>query len=134
MAGLGEDIKAADSIYYNAVTVPANTNTDSTALRTEVEAIQGAQSVYVKVDTDIVITDTKVVTVIVEDSADNITFTQLAELYTVTASGETTLDAGGILAQYVLPDNAKAYTRLNVATDDTGVVGKLTAYLRYLPR
>lgn len=134
MAGLGEKIRAADGYYFNATTVPANTNTDSVSLRTEVEAIQGAQAVYVEVDTDIVVTDTKKVTITVEDSADNAAFTTLAQIYTVTASGETTLGAGDIIAQYVLPDNAKAFTRLNIVTDDASVVGKVTSYLRYLPR
>jgi flagellar basal body rod protein FlgG len=135
MAGINENLKAADSYYLDGVTVPQNTTTLGAAVRTEVAAIQGAQAVKVDVDTDIVITDTKIVTISVEHGdTESGSFSTLATIYTVTASGETTIDAGEEIANFVLPDNTKAWTRLNITTDDTGVVGAVTGFIHYLPR
>ena len=134
MAGLGEDLKVDGEQYMTAVTVPANTTTNGSSILNTIGAVSGAIEVKVVANTDIVISDTKVVSVVLEDSADNITFTTYATIYTVTASGATTVDADTVLALFVLPSDIKKYTRVSVTTNDAGVTGKVDGFPVYLPR
>ena len=134
MAGLGENLKADNGYYLEGATIPKNTTLNSASIRTENGAINGAQAIYVEAKTDIVISDTKVLTVNIEDSADDTTFAKLAEVYTVTASGATTITAGTIIANFILPDNAKTFTRVSITTNDASVVGTGDAYLQYKAR
>lgn len=135
MAGLGQDIKVDGEQYLVGVSAPQNTTVNSSAIKNMPGAQLGSLQVKVVVNTDLVIADTKIMTVKLQHSdAETTGFTDYATLYTVTASGVTTVDAETVLALFVLPTDIKKWTRLTVTTDDAAVTGKVDAYPVYLPR
>jgi hypothetical protein len=134
MAGLGQDLKVDGEYYADALTVPQNDSTNSSSVKTMQGAQNGALQVKVVVNTDIVLADTKVMSIKVQDSADDTTFADVATIYTVTADGETTVSADTVLALFALPTDTGKYTRIVVTTDDAAVTGKVDAYPQYLPR
>jgi hypothetical protein len=89
----------------------------------------------VEVSAAIDIADATTITIQVDhaDAKDG-SYTKLADIYSVTASGATNIAAGEELANFVLPDSSKAWTRVTVATTDAAATGSITGYLHYLPR
>ena len=135
MAGINETLKAADSYYYDSVAIPQNATVTGTDLRTSLQAIQGAQQIEVNITVATDLTDTKVLTFALLDSADGVTFAAYATLYTITAAASSGVIAAGTnLVKFVLPDDVKEYTRISVLTDDADVEGDFDAYIKYLPR
>jgi len=135
MAGINETLLAADSYYYDNVAVPQNATVTGTDLRTSLQGIQGAQQIEVVVTVATDLTDTKVMTIALLDSADGVTFAAYATLYTITAAaGSGIIAAGTNLVKFVLPDDIKEYTRVSVLTDDADVEGDFDCYVKYLPR
>lgn len=132
---LGGEIKFADDYLAKAQAVPQNTTADGNGgVFENLGQTQGSLEIVVKVNTAIVITDTKVITVKVQDSADNLSFADYETLYTKTASGATTLAVGTELKRFIVPKTMKRYSKAVLVSNDAGVVGKVDIYLNYIPR
>jgi|LGVF01.2.fsa_nt_gb hypothetical protein len=128
-----EEIKSAQDWLYDGVTVPANTSTDSTAK--QVGGAQGALELVFIAKTDIVITDTKVVSLKLQGATTiDGSYTDLVNLYSVTASGETTVTAGTELARYIVKPSDPMFQKAVITTDDTLVVGAVDGYIRQIHR
>ena len=131
---ISEELKSYQDYMFNNITVPANTTTTGDA-----QQVGGTQAeleiVAVVGDTDVVITDTKVFTVSLTGSATSDgSFTALETLYTVTASGETTLTAGTELGRYIVKPSDPMFAKAVAVSDDTGIVGTLEVYIRRVCR
>ena len=130
---IGEEIKSAQDYIYEAETVAQNTTTTSVAR--QVGGTQGALELVFLADTDIVITDAKVLSLklIGADTEDG-TFDTEIELYSVTADGETTIEAGTELARFIIKPSDKMWQKAVLTNDDVAIVGTVEGYIRALHR
>ena len=129
----GNDIRSAQDYLFEGVTVPQNTSTTGVARMTG--GTQSALEIVSIAETDIVITDLKVLTVSLTGSAtEGGSFVALTDLYTVTAAGETTITAGTDLGRYVPKPSDPMWIKCVITTDDVAVVGTATTYIRNISR
>ncbi|MDQ7818837.1 MAG: hypothetical protein RDU14_17550 [Melioribacteraceae bacterium] len=129
------EVKFADDYLAKAQSVPQNTSADGNGgVFENLGQAQGSIEVVAKVNAEIGLADTKVVTVKLQHSDDNSSFTDLATLYTKTASGAETIPAGTELARYIVPTNAKRYIKAVLTTTDAAGTGKVDIYTVYLAR
>jgi len=131
---ISEELKSAHDYMFEDETAAANTTTTG-----EAQLVGGAQGelelVAVVGDTDIVITDTKALTVkLTGAETEGGSFVDVATLYTVTASGATTLTAGTELGRYIVKPSDPLWGKAVAVNDDTGIVGNLTVYIRRVAR
>lgn len=124
---------SADDYLAKAQTLPVNTSADGNGGSMNIGNTEGAIEVVGVVNSEISITDTKVVTVKIQH-ADDTSFADLATPYSKTASGATTLTVGTELFRYILPTSTKKNVKAVLTTNDTGAAGKVDIYLNYLPR
>lgn len=125
-------VRAVDSYLADGVTMPNNTTLNGTGVKSENS--NGAIEVIAYAKTDIALADTTTLTIKVQDSADDVTYADLDTLYTKTASGAETIDAGTILGRYVLAPDDDIYVRSSITTDDTQESGTIDVFLHYLSR
>lgn len=117
-----------NSYFIEDEALPKNTNKTSSSL--EVGGSHSSLEVIVDVTSAVTITATKVLTITLQESADNETFTDKAILYTFTsASGATNIAVQEGVCRYTLPVDIKKYARVKVATDDGSAAGAISAYL-----
>lgn len=131
---ISERLKSAQDYLFDNITFPANTTTTGSAHL--VGGTQGELEIVVAVgDTNIVITDTKVVTVSLTASAtEGGSFTALTTLYTKTASGATTLTAGTVLGRYIVKPSDPLWAKAVAVSNDAGIVGTLDCYILRVAR
>jgi len=131
---IGEDLKGGHDYMLEDTTAVANDTTTGDAQL--VGGAQGELEIVVMVgDTDIVITDTKAFSVSLTESAtEGGSFTALTTLYSVTASGETTLTAGTELGSFIIRPSDLLWAKAVTVNNDTGIVGNLTVYIRRVAR
>lgn len=112
-------------------------DSDGDAVTQEVKGAMGGLQVVAKCHEEITLADKKVLSLSIEESSDNgdeDAFAHKAYLYYVTASGETTIEAGTVLGRFVLPTDIERYIRIALETDDATASGSVDVYLEYLPR
>lgn len=132
---VGGMVRADDSYLAKAQAIPNNTSADGNGGSFQgLGGTLGGVEVVVEVDAEVSLADTKVLSVKLQDSANNSSFADLATIYTKTASGATTLSAGTVLARYIVPTSARKYIKAVITTTDTGESGKLNVFLNYLSR
>mgnify|MGYP000375779555 CR=1 FL=1 len=129
-----EDLKSYQDYLFKNETVVANNTTASTVR--QVGGTQASLEVVVVVgDTDIIIADAKALTISLKGSETEAgTFTDVASLYELTASGATTLKSGAELARYVVKPSDPLYGKLEVVNNDTALTGTVEAYIRAIYR
>ena len=118
-------LRDANSYFFKKKAVPKNTDETSSGL--EVGGSNSALEIIFDVTTKIEITATKALTVKVEHSDDNDTYTELATVYTATSPSDIDVCEGWL--RYTLPVNVKKYARVKVTTNDGSAVGAVSAYL-----
>lgn len=129
------EIKFADDYLVKAQSVPQNTSADGNGgVFENLGKVQGSIEVVAKVNTEIALADTKVLTVKLQHSDDNSSYSDLQTLYTKTASGAETIAADTELARYIVPTTAKRYIKAVITTTDAAATGKLDVYTVYLAR
>lgn len=129
------EVKFGDDYLAKAQSVPQNTSADGNGgVFQYLGQAQGSIEIVAKVNTQIGLADTKVLTVKLQHSDDNSSFTDLATLYTKTASGAETIAAGTELARYIVPTNAKRYIKAVLTTTDATGTGKVDIFTVYLAR
>lgn len=115
--------------------LPLNTSADGNGVELPVDKTMGALEIVVDVDTQIGLADTKVLTVKLQHKPlVGGSYTDLATIYTKTASGATTLAAGAVLGRYTLPSDCQALVKAVITTTDAAASGKLNVYPTYLAR
>ena len=133
---LNGGLKSAADFLAADQAVPQNTSADGNGGSFDLGNTQGSLEVVAEVGsvgTDL--SDTKVLTIKLQDSADNSSFADLATVYTITAAaGSGTKAAGTQLGKLLIPSPARRYVKAVITTDEADVAGKLNVFLTYLPR
>ena len=118
-----------------AQTLPSNANTVGNGGSIKAGSTMGAVEVVMAAADDVSIPATTQVTLQLEGSDDNTTFTLMPVNYVVTtSSGVTTYKKGEEFARLPLPSNAPKHVRCRVATNKTGVTGTVDVFCDFLPR
>lgn len=129
-------LKAADDFLAKDQSVPQNTSADGNGGSFDLGNTQGSLEVVAEIGsvaTDL--TDTKILSVKLQDSADDSSFADLATVYSLTAaSGSGVKAIGTVLGKLIIPSTARRYVKAVITTDDADVVGKLNVFLTHIPR
>ncbi len=129
-------LKSADDYLAKDQSLPQNTSADGNGGSFDLGNTQAALEVVVEVGsvaTDL--SDTKILTVKLQDSANNSSFADLDTVYTITAAAGSGVKAiGTVLGKLIIPSTARRYVKAVITTDDADVAGKLNVYLTYVPR
>ncbi len=127
--------KYKNDYLAEAQTVPASdTNADGNGGAFDLGGALGGIEIVAQVNTDIVVPDTKIFSVLLLHSDDGDSYTTLETLYTITSSGGDTLLADTVLGRYIVPNDAKPYIKANIVCNDTGFTGKIDVFQNYLQR
>lgn len=114
--------------------VPAsNTNTDGNGGVFDLSGTEGGIEIVAQANTDIVMPDTKVMTIKLQSSSDGLSYTDLETLYTVTAAAVSpattqTIPAGTILGRYIVDNYANPYIKANLVANYAGFTGKIDVF------
>lgn len=128
-------VKADNDYLAKDQTVPQNTSANGDGGSFEISATLGSIEVVAEVGSVALgLANTKVLTVKLQDSADNSSFADLATLYTVTASGALTVPVNTELGRFIIPTTARRYVKAVITTDDAAATGKVNIFLNYLAR
>ncbi len=130
---ISAELRAAGNYFFNGEKMPdATTATSDVYLAGQT---QGAIEIVGVVDTDIALADTTVLTVNLV-TADNVAMSGAVTktLYTVTASGATTIDADTELLRYLINSEEGPYCRVDVVTDDTQESGTFSIFQTVVAR
>lgn len=131
---LNHDLKFFGQYFAKEQSLPQNTSADGNGGEFHLADLQGSLEVIVKVNAQISLADTKVLTVKLQDKATGGSYADKATIYTKTASGATVLPLGTELARFVLPTDLKELVKVVISTTDAGAAGKLDIYPRMLAR
>ena len=125
---ISEPLKAYPDYFLDGVDVPNNTTTTSGAV--QVGGTQGELMVQAVAASNISIANTKTLVLKVQtsDSA-NSGFADKQTLYSATASGTLTIDAGTVLGEYIFTPSDKMYAKVTCASTDSASIGSVDAYL-----
>lgn len=128
-------LKSADDFLALDQTIPSNSSADGNGGSFDLGNTQGALEVVAEVGSvNLAITDTKVFTIKLQDSADNSSFADLATVYTITASGGSGAKAAGtLLGKLIVPSTARRYVKA-VLTTNNADTGKVNVFFTYIPR
>lgn len=131
---ISEELKSATDYIFNGTTVTANTTTTSDEHL--VGGTQGELEIVVVVgDTAIALADTKVLSIKLTGASESGgTYADVVTIYSVTASGATTLAVGTELARYIVKPSDPLYGKVVVTNNDTALTGKVTSYIRRVCR
>jgi hypothetical protein len=125
-----------DDFLAKDQTIPSNTTADGNGGSFDIgNSQEGSFEIVAKVGSvPLAITDTKIFTIALHDSADNSSFTALATIYTITAAGGNGAKAvGTILGKLVIPSSVRRYVKA-VLTTNNADTGKVSVFFTLLPR
>lgn len=131
---LNHELKFDGQYLAKAQALPQNASADGNGGEFHLAELQGAVEIVVKVNAEITLADTKVLSVKLQDKATGGAYADLATIYSKTAAGATTLTADTVLARYILPTATKELLKGVITTTDAAAAGKLDIYPRYLAR
>ena len=127
-------LKACDCYYAKAqaITTSQVAGNDGSVFTGNAE---GALGVIIKAKTETTVIEDKVLTVVLEDSADDSSFATFKTLVAETgATGNTVYAAGEQIGDmFIIPPAANPYTQITLGAD-SATAGTLDIYLVYLPR
>lgn len=127
-------LKSEDSYLAKAQAVPQNTSADGNAGAKDFSGAMGGVEIIAQVNEEISLADTKYITVKLQHSADGSSYSDLFTLYTKTASGAETVDAGTVLGRFIPPNDCNPYIKAVLITDDAAAAGKVDVFEGHLPR
>lgn len=131
---LNKDLKFHGQYLAKAQSLPQNASADGNGGEFHLSDLQGSLEVVVKVNAEIALADTKVLSVKLQDKATGGNYADLATIYSKTAAGATTLAVDTVLARFILPTDLKELAKVVITTTDAGATGKLDIYPRMLAR
>lgn len=126
-------LRSSDDYLAKAQTPPDNDTADGNGGGFSLGGSQGSIEIVAVVNSEVGVPDTKALTVKLQHSDDNSSYTDLATIYTITSSGGDTLAVGTELGRYILPTTAKRWVKAVIVTTGT-VTGKLDVFNRYIAR
>lgn len=128
-------LKSADDFLALDQTIPSATSADGNGGSFDLGNTQGSLEVVAEVGSvALAITDTKVFSIKLYDSADDSSFAELATVYSLTAAGGNgAIAAGTELGKLIVPSNARRYVKA-VLTTDNADTGKVNVFFTYVPR
>jgi len=128
MAGIAEDLMDASATFYKDETITAATKTSS-CIRSGAGGQLGAMKIVFRVNDAVSLATTKVITFNVQDATDSAgSGAETIGTYTLTASGTTTRANGVKMWEFVLPRTVREFTRVQVISDDSGIVGSMDVF------
>jgi len=127
-------LKADDSYLAKAQAVPQNATADGNGGAFDLSGAMGGVEIVAQINEDVGLADTKFFTVKLQHSDDGSSYSDLATLYTVTASGATTISAETILGRFLPANDCKPYIKAVLVTDDPAASGKVDVFVALLPR
>jgi len=113
--------------------IPQNATADGNGVVQDFSGMQSKMEAVAVVASDIVLADTKTITVKLQESDDGQTYSDAGVVFTHTASGETTFSAGDILGRFTPSVDAKPYTKAVLYSDDPAVTGSVSVKVGILP-
>lgn len=131
------DVKVEGGYFAEAQTVPQNTSAAGNGGSQEVSGTHGGIEIKAVVTTELALADTKVFSIKIQESSDDgdsDAFADKHTLYSVTASGATTVAVDTVLGLWVVPTDAERYLKAVLTSDDAAMTGAVSVYPRYLPR
>lgn len=117
--------------------LPLNTSADGNGAVLDLSGIQGAVEVVAKVTSEITISDTKVLTIKLQDKDDDGSYADLGIVHQATYSssgGANVVAADTVLGRFVLPTDTKRNLKAVLTTDDAAAAGAVSVYPRFLGR
>lgn len=131
---LGGLLRHAEDFLAKAQTLPQNTSADGNGGSFQLSDTMASVEVIAAVNAEVTLADTKVLSVKLQDSADNSSFADLETLYTLTSDGGDVLAAGTVLGRFIIPTTARRYVKAVLVSDDAALTGKVDVFAVYLPR
>ena len=132
----GKPIRDYDGYLAKANALPQNTSAYAVEGAYFLGNTNGALRIQTYVTTAWDLTDTKIATIDLYDSADGITYAKFVTLYTLTAAAGNGIILAGVKLgdDYVIPPDCNDYVKLYLTTDDADVVGAIDTTITYLSR
>ncbi len=131
--GLKHYVNIHNENLADAESVPQNTTFNGTPVK--LDGALGSTEVVVRTHTAINVANAKTITVKLQHAAADLSYSDLATVYSLTAAGGNGAIAKNVeLGRYALPSNVKANLRVVITTDDAAATGKLDVIPTYLPR
>jgi hypothetical protein len=126
---------SADDFLVKDQTIPSNDSADGNGGSFDLGNTQNSLEVVAEVGSvDLAITDEKIFSIKLFDSADNSSFEELATVYSLTAAGGNgAIVAGTELGKLLVPPDARRYVKA-VLTTNNADTGKVNVFLAYIPR
>lgn len=116
-------------------TLPANTSATGNGGGQSAGGLLGSTEMVMVAATAVSLTSGKAVTMTLEDSDDNETFTAVPITSTFTASSTTnSWTAGTVIMRLPVPSDAREYVRVVISTNDSSASGTVDVVFDYLPR
>lgn len=116
-------------------TLPANTSAVGNGGGQSAGGLLGSTEMVMVAASAVTLTSGKTITMKLEDSADNSTFTAVPMTSTRTATATVnSWKIGDVIARLPVPSDAREYVRVKISTDDSSVSGTVDVVFDYLPR
>jgi hypothetical protein len=132
---ISAELRADPDYLLYGETVPSNTTvySDGMALGKTQDAIE----IVGVAKTEITVLDTKEISFVIQESSDDgdsDSYVTIATPYSMTASSDTTIDAGTELFRFVPSTKAEVYIRVGFVSTDTGEAGTVDVFPVYKAR
>ncbi len=123
------DPRWADSNYFDGETLPVNTSVTSTVVNSGAGSKMGQDKIITRAATDIVMTVASDILVTYEDSENGVDGWGTLGTITFTADSTTPFAAKDLVVpEFTIPNQARAFTRATIATDDLAITGSIDMY------
>ncbi|MGE4296851.1 MAG: hypothetical protein AB7E47_02380 [Desulfovibrionaceae bacterium] len=133
-----QDLKPHGEYLAKAQAVPQNASADGNGGGRRLAGNNGAVEIVGKVTTALALADTKSLSIDLHQAPDVDgepgSYTFMASLYTLTASGAASVDVDTELFAFVLPTNCANNVKTVLTSTDVAATGAVDIYPRYLPR
>jgi len=132
----GKPIRDYDGYLAKAQALPQDDSADGNEGAYLLGNTNGALRIQTYVTTAWDLTDTKIASIDLYDSADGVTYAKFATLYTITAAAGSGVILAGVKLgdDYIIPPDCNQYVKVVITTDDADVVGAIDTPISYLSR
>jgi len=133
-SGFDKNLKIYNQNFSKAQTVPQTDDADGNGVSLQLADCQNAFNVKVVANTAVVVIDGETLAIDLYDSADDVTFSLLKNIITVTGgTGNTTIALGTEIEEIALPVETKRYIKAVITSEGLNT-GKLDIFPVYVAR